>query len=452
MTWWRLPFISTVDLGTIWRGAEASQAARSLDGGENLRVCFRNLSRNPNVLLCWIDASGTPHHFHRLPPTTSKSASLITTQDHAEQTYLGHAFAIVASSDVDATLGAQSLDGPEVTWIGGYRPEQLHSGWFQSKRDKEYPVHLVTVHEEQFQMNDCCGPAIPYYLRGRRGEYESNKKTDEGAADPKDDVVSKWTIQVRPGNLDISIPYDTTNKVYNKVTCEIVVPADGKSKDKEVLNWTLHVEDNWNHGNKEIERILFEDLREAVQLLPPHARRKLCETTPIWLNHSLKYGPKAAPITGRHMCFHPGEGWLKDNGCSTEKCHGIELFRGTDYDDSRECWEPGGLMLHELSHAYHCVCIKDGYDNKEILQCFRDAMRDGLYKDPVPVHGSQGPKALHYARTNDKEYWAELSVAYLGGRGDKENVEFNKWFPFNRKQLKEHDPRAYELLKKLWKD
>lgn len=54
-----------------------------------------------------------------------------------------------------------------------------------------------------------------------------------------------------------------------------------------------------------------------------------------------------------------------------------------------------------------------------------------------------------YAATNRMEYFAELSAAFLGGVDGKE--EYNKWFPFNRKQIKEHDPRAYDLLCRVWK-
>ena len=46
------------------------------------------------------------------------------------------------------------------------------------------------------------------------------------------------------------------------------------------------------------------------------------------------------------------------------------------------------------------------------------------------------------------EYFAELSVAFLGGLDD--TLEHNKWFPFNRKQLREHDPRAFDLLCHMW--
>ena len=107
-----------------------------------------------------------------------------------------------------------------------------------------------------------------------------------------------------------------------------------------------------------------------------------------------------------------------------------------------------GVMVHELSHAYHHRMLPDGYDNKEVKDCYEAAMKEGLY-DLVRVHGVQGPTSKAYAASNCMEYFAELSTAFLGGTNEKE--EYNKWFPFNRKQIKEHDPRAYEMLKKVWK-
>ena len=105
-------------------------------------------------------------------------------------------------------------------------------------------------------------------------------------------------------------------------------------------------------------------------------------------------------------------------------------------------------MVHELSHAYHHRLLQDGYENKEIEDCFDAAMKEGLY-EKVKVHGPQGPEAKAYACSNCMEYFAELSTAFLGGTAKV--VEFNKWFPFNRQQIKDHDPRAYRLLSKLWK-
>jgi hypothetical protein len=74
--------------------------------------------------------------------------------------------------------------------------------------------------------------------------------------------------------------------------------------------------------------------------------------------------------------------------------------------------------------------------------------RCGLY-NCVQVHGPQGPECKAHACTNPMEYFAELSVAFLGGLDD--TLEHNKWFPFNIiSQLREHDPRAFDLLCRMW--
>jgi len=67
--------------------------------------------------------------------------------------------------------------------------------------------------------------------------------------------------------------------------------------------------------------------------------------------------------------------------------------------------------------------------------------------EKVRVHGPQGPTCKAYACSCAEEYFAELSVAFLS-KNDEE--EFNKWFPFNNFQLKQHDRQAYDLLKILW--
>ena len=200
--------------------------------------------------------------------------------------------------------------------------------------------------------------------------------------------------------------------------------------------------------NPDLEKQFLDDLQIAIACLPPHARNALRKCTPLWLNRTLKYGPEACPVTGQGMCFHPSADWLTRNGMSSEKCHGIELYCADGYRKTRGHWAPGGLLLHELSHAYHNLCLPDGYSNRNVLECYEAAMRDNLY-DCVKVHGPQGPTAKAYACQDAMEYFAELSVAFLGGT--KEDVEFNKWFPFTRKQIQFHDKRAYSMLQEVWK-
>jgi len=129
------------------------------------------------------------------------------------------------------------------------------------------------------------------------------------------------------------------------------------------------------------------------------------------------------------------------------KCGGVEWYDARHYLSDCDLWGPGGLMLHELSHAWHCLHVENGYDNADVIDAYRKAMEDGLY-DCVEVHGSQGPRCKAYACQDPMEYFAELSVAFLGGL--EEGREHNKWFPFNRTQLRRHDPRAFGMLCRIW--
>jgi len=82
-------------------------------------------------------------------------------------------------------------------------------------------------------------------------------------------------------------------------------------------------------------------------------------------------------------------------------------------------------------------------------------MKDRLY-DSVRVHGPQGLAAdgitpvlaKAYACTNCMEFFAELSVAYHWHQD--EATEYNKWFPFNRAQLAQHDPATLRVLEFEW--
>jgi hypothetical protein len=137
----------------------------------------------------------------------------------------------------------------------------------------------------------------------------------------------------------------------------------------------------------------------------------------------------------------------------------VEVNDAPHYRKDCDLWGIGGVMLHELSHAYHHGMLPNGYDNKEIQKCYELAMKEGLY-DSIEYHSGcsnsnndsgamRKATAKAYACTNAMEYWAELSAAFLGGLDDTK--EYNKWYPFNREQIQKHDPRAYSMLSRLWK-
>ncbi len=105
-----------------------------------------------------------------------------------------------------------------------------------------------------------------------------------------------------------------------------------------------------------------------------------------------------------------------------------------------------GYLLHEMAHAIHDRLL--GYDESSVQAAYQRAL-DGKIYDAVPtrIFDKQGQSRIErrpaYARTNEREYFAELSVAYLGQR--------NYYYPQTRDDLFDHDPVGYVLMDSFWR-
>ena len=435
--------ITTSDstLGSVWEGEAAAAAyrggsLRSSAGGDDVKVAFRNLS-STTLILCWIAEDGGLRKFYELSPSRSRATDPIGDDDHVETTCGGHAFCLlsVPEDEFDDTLTSKTVKDVSAI-IGGYRPvddgedeegDEDQEDSDEDSDDLETPVHLVTISQRPGKELMCCLP-LGGGLRRRK------RKINEYDDDDRD--PDSWIVKVRKAKIDMTTPYDTTDKFYEKK-----IMGGG---------WTCYVEPEWHGGDTQLEEQLEKDLCHVASVLPIHARSYLQSNCPIWINKSIYYGPKGCPTRGTGLCYHPGREWLKGNGLNPDKALCVEINDGPGYRENVPLWGLGGVMVHEFSHAYHHRMLQDGYDNQEIYECYKAAMKEKLYAC-VKVHGRQGPTAKAYACTNEMEYWAELSTAFLGGIGpDYADKEYNKWFPFNRQQLKEHDPRAYSLLSRLW--
>jgi hypothetical protein len=438
----------------------------SHETGDRRRVCFRNRT-DETLLLCFVDEKGQPHHFHPLEPYQGGGRHhkllrggdvIITADDHVESTWEGHAFLFARADDVLAVRRDKSLsNGGGARIIGGYRAEAGRGRRLNQDDDddkQQQQVELVEVYCSNAN-SGCCVSSLRNLLSccrpsKRKLKDEDDEDDEEAASATKaapllsSTTNMEYKIRVRIGIIDPT-PLDTTTKQYDPTTLG------------ETAQWPVRVEPG--SLTHDVAVAIAADLDEMTRCLPPHAVAALRTNTPIWINQSLRYGPRACPITARGMCFHPGANWLNDMGMCVEKCEAVELYKAAEYTSDRPLWGVGGLLIHEFSHAYHHKCCEDGYDNALIKHCYEQAMAEGLY-DCVPVHGPQGPTARAYACTDPMEYFAELSTAFLGGsveriraRGeeDVEHCEFNKWYPFNRQQIQTHDPRAFEMLKKIWK-
>lgn len=172
--------------------------------------------------------------------------------------------------------------------------------------------------------------------------------------------------------------------------------------------------------------LLERKLAEAIELTPAHTHPHLRKVT-IWVEHN-------APEHGA-ACYHPGRQWLVDNGFNPDKERGVEIANTANFVSWTEQAQPL-MVLHELAHAYHHQVL--GFDNRTVIARYENALARGTYDK---VEHISGESRRHYALTNEREYFAELTESYFGT---------NDFFPFTREQLRAHDPAGLEMIEALW--
>jgi len=165
----------------------------------------------------------------------------------------------------------------------------------------------------------------------------------------------------------------------------------------------------------------------AVAAVVPRDRLDLIRRTRIWVEWSAKPGGAAE--------HHPSEGWLRANGYNPDKAGDVEINNLRHFLDWSRKTQPC-MVLHELAHALHHLTRKENHPR--IVAAFEKAMEEGLYD---AVRHANGTRQKAYAATNPMEYFAELTEAYFGK---------NDFEPFNRKELKRHDPEGYQMIREVW--
>ena len=177
---------------------------------------------------------------------------------------------------------------------------------------------------------------------------------------------------------------------------------------------------------REIRKALSNHFQRIKYLLPED---KVKELQRLILRIDKKH-----PLT--NMQYHPSKGWLISNGYDPTLEKRVHIPRAENLL-KRSTWQKHPyLILHELAHSYHDQILSFG--NKEIIEAYQQAEKAGLYEKVLLFRGG---KTRHYARTNHKEFFAEMTESYVG---------VNDFYPFVRAELQEHDPKTYALMEKIW--
>jgi len=201
-------------------------------------------------------------------------------------------------------------------------------------------------------------------------------------------------------------------------------------RNRTVQGWPVRVSQRLLSKESEATRIAIQLIDQQLDrlgdILPIHITERL-RTVPLWIS---------PPYAGRKPVaeYHPNARWLSDNGRRAELTECVEFTNVAIFE--KECRRMPMLVLHELAHAYHHQVL--GFEHPEIKALFERARKSGTYD---AVQRNNGHVERAYAMTDQKEYFAETSEAFLGT---------NDFFPFNRRQLEEHDPDMFELLERIW--
>ena len=212
-------------------------------------------------------------------------------------------------------------------------------------------------------------------------------------------------------------------------------PADPKPEshtNRQVEGWTIRVDDRLLKGpdaelGTKTLRFLEAKLADIKVVVPADKVKKLQTITIVLDLTNGDLGP---------MQYHPDAGWLKSNGYSADLAKCVHLPRAVDVATKRSINEQPWVILHELAHAYH----------DQFLSFDEPRVRDAYEKYKKSGHGEKtllfnGARVRHYALTDHKEFFAEMTESYFGS---------NDFFPFNRAELKEAEPHIVELMNWAW--
>ena len=168
------------------------------------------------------------------------------------------------------------------------------------------------------------------------------------------------------------------------------------------------------------------ELFELSMVVEPSRLAKLREV-PIYvdLDH---------PLGG--LQYHPSARWLREHGHDPAMAKAVHAPTAKRFVDLVRSNVQPWVIMHELAHAYHDRVL--GFDEPRIIAAYERVKAAGLYEQVLHVNGRD---TKHYALTNPKEFFAEMTEAYLGT---------NDFFPFVRAELKQVDRETHALMAEIW--
>ena len=177
---------------------------------------------------------------------------------------------------------------------------------------------------------------------------------------------------------------------------------------------------------KEVLKQVSIDLKAIVLKVPAESIDYLRDTR-IWFEDGM-------PVAGLNfLFFNDSKRYTKEHGLVPESYAGVISGNSREYIamSKSQPWQ----LLHELSHAFHRFDLKHSY--MPIRRAYDNAREKQIYSR---ARDKRMPISA-YQMKNQKEYFSELTVAYLAR---------HRKFPHNRVELADVDPVGYCAVVKAW--
>ena len=223
-------------------------------------------------------------------------------------------------------------------------------------------------------------------------------------------------------NLDRSQPADAGSNT----------PTSMNPVAQQMHGWTVQVDPALLKGEHSAtgKRALsmLDNHLERISLIVQDQQLTEMRKLQIWIEH------EHATLKG--MQYHPSARWLRDNNCDERLAKKVHIPVARHLLSRAQLLKHPAVVLHELSHAYHDQVL--GFDDQRIRDAFQNAKGKKSYERVLAHTGRQ---VRHYALTNEMEYFAEGTEAFLYR---------NDFYPFVRAEMKESDPGLHDLLEEIW--
>jgi len=237
------------------------------------------------------------------------------------------------------------------------------------------------------------------------------------------------TFTFPPGCKEIQA--EIKRKALNRLDSDEDRPPGIVHETRQIEGWTVQVDTQLLSAEheavgKKALRVLANQLYEITRIVPAdrlaHLRRVVIYFD---YDHALN-----------NMQYHPDVGWLRDHGYDPAMTKAVHIPSVRHFLGAIRPREQPFAVLHELSHAYHDQVL--GWNYRPIRRAYEKALESKRYESVLRRGGRKG---RHYALTNHKEFFAEMTEAYLGT---------NDFWPFVRWELRECDPDTYRLMESIW--